>query len=720
MSWRSFVPISARTDPPRKRASAVVAKSKAATLLTLAAGFADDLEHLVSDYPEIEESLRQRTLLSVAEIRRRLGRDELWVAIVGEFKAGKSTFLNAVLGEPLLGSAKAEYTGVNTVIRYGPQCDYAYETERGTVVRFGEEMGDRLDELSRRKRRAGRPLKDAERREPSTVDVGPSDGPTAFSAEQAREARAGERRSLFRENVRALAAINRPGESVKSLTVWYPSPLLQTGLVFLDTPGINTPQRRFEQRAWEAIEREADACVLLTPVSQALSQKTREALARMRQYVPHIALVLTKMDKAESDVFSDDADEVKAQIDEVLRGAVRGFANEMGRPEDEVLWIATAAESSIPDTSAYSAESRGTFAVALERLTAALASERAAVIGVRAATIGATAAEEIRLDVVRVESVYARRIEKLEAERMPDPSSEAERLTKNHLPALETLLSGLKRSHAAAIDSICDVWMSDTEAAIRSRRNEDTLKRFAEESLAPRFETLRRHLDRQLGRFLSGSSEEITAVTTHSLEEVHKRYQIVANTSNVDVPSHVANVDRMMLLDGDLRGVTGALSGHSDEQILLAGGGVAAGAILGSVVLPVIGTVIGGILGALAGSLFGPDLGELKAKLIDKCRAVLESVRRQAKGRLNAVATKIRRDGLRIIEESLAAEVVRFARWIDDLLCNERRSIIDEQRRLASLSERARQIDESARKMNRISKAIAKESALMARSPLSS
>ncbi len=59
-----------------------------------------------------------------AEVARRRARPELVVAVIGEKKAGKSTFLNAVLGERVLGSAAREFTGTVTRIRFAELPDY--------------------------------------------------------------------------------------------------------------------------------------------------------------------------------------------------------------------------------------------------------------------------------------------------------------------------------------------------------------------------------------------------------------------------------------------------------------------------------------------------------------------------------------------------------------------------------------------------------------------
>jgi GTP-binding protein EngB required for normal cell division len=866
------VPTSVAPRSNARRATAVAASSNAARLLSTLRAFADELETLATGHAEIDDAFRAKTRTAVTEIRRRLERDELWVAIVGEFKAGKSTFLNAVLGESLLGTATGEYTGVNTVLRYGSECDYIYETENGRRVRFVDEVPDRrktlqaavtqdaerVIELQGRVSRASETAAGCEMRlaqakeslpqcelalsaakvtteqarramtemttslslatsheytlatrvpgflraaplwwhlwiwlprllvgwfwrrhreewsqsielrrgagearqrafaQMDEADARVTDaedaklraqagleradaahasavrelarleglGRDAAAAVKAAEARLNahilERQRAFREKVRAIAAIDRPGEAVQSLTVWYPSPFLKSGLVLLDTPGINTTQKRFEQRAWEAIERDADACVLLTPVSQALSLETQKALKRMQEYVPHIALVVTKVDKAEKDVFSDDPTEVQAQVEEVMRGAVRGYAQLMGRAEDDVFWVATAAESAIPGACGYTAANHGRFAATIDRLMLALASERVAVIGVRAARLGTTVVQELRREVHRVEDVYTQRIDRLEAERLPDPNAEAWRLSAAHKPKIDRNLVAPKRDHAEAIDQLCTQWLSEVEALIRSHQDKKSLEAMARAQVEQKIAELQGRLDAALRAYLAHASSEVTSIVTTALEDVHQRYQIVARTSDVAVPVQAIQLDGQAFQNDIRAGFTGVLTGHSDENLFVTGGGAAAGAVIGTFLLPGFGTVLGGVLGGIAGSLFGPSLDELKGKLIGNCHAVMEQARLQAREALNAVAQQVRTEGARVLDDSLAAEVLRFAQWIDNLLLDEQRRIDAERRKLADLSERARKIEAGAQEMTRLSAMIAKESALMARRPAAS
>jgi len=67
--------------------------------------------------PEPVQSLLQ----SIMDFRQVLWRTNLEVTFFGAFKAGKSTLLNALLGEAMLPSRANRATGVITKISYGEQ-----------------------------------------------------------------------------------------------------------------------------------------------------------------------------------------------------------------------------------------------------------------------------------------------------------------------------------------------------------------------------------------------------------------------------------------------------------------------------------------------------------------------------------------------------------------------------------------------------------------------
>ena len=103
----------------------------------------------------------------ISDIERRRAKKELTVAVIGEFKAGKSTFLNAVLGVPLLGVGIQEFTGTITRLRHAPSLNYRAhllpetEGQAEAVEEFISICPDRTAELLEKRQGLARTLADA-------------------------------------------------------------------------------------------------------------------------------------------------------------------------------------------------------------------------------------------------------------------------------------------------------------------------------------------------------------------------------------------------------------------------------------------------------------------------------------------------------------------------------------------------------------------------------
>ncbi|TEB17527.1 Bacterial dynamin-like protein [Pelotomaculum sp. FP] len=74
------------------------------------------LDQAVAFARQKENSLAASLLV---ESRERLIQETFTLVILGEFKRGKSTFINALLGAQLLPTAIVPLTAIPTVIRYG-------------------------------------------------------------------------------------------------------------------------------------------------------------------------------------------------------------------------------------------------------------------------------------------------------------------------------------------------------------------------------------------------------------------------------------------------------------------------------------------------------------------------------------------------------------------------------------------------------------------------
>ena len=70
---------------------------------------------------QLEGAVRGAASKSLKEARTKLEEEAFNLVVLGQFKRGKSTFINALLGEGILPTAITPLTSVVTILRYGPE-----------------------------------------------------------------------------------------------------------------------------------------------------------------------------------------------------------------------------------------------------------------------------------------------------------------------------------------------------------------------------------------------------------------------------------------------------------------------------------------------------------------------------------------------------------------------------------------------------------------------
>jgi len=165
----------------------------------------------------------------------------LQLAIVGEYSAGKSTFLNALLGERILPSGVLPTTGAPIYIRQGESSSFTMKFHNGQRTQYKIE---RLHDMSSRTESGGL-LED-------------------FS-------------------------------EVEMIELYHPSPLLHE-VFFVDTPGLNAPNEEDAQLT-EHILNTSDAIIWLTSAEQVLNNTEQKTLKRFSDRYHNKALcVISKID----------------------------------------------------------------------------------------------------------------------------------------------------------------------------------------------------------------------------------------------------------------------------------------------------------------------------------------------------------------------------------------------------------------------------------------
>ncbi|MGA3211140.1 MAG: dynamin family protein [Terriglobales bacterium] len=192
----------------------------------------------------IAEDLGAEHIASEArELSERLGEGRFYVACVGQFKRGKSTLINALLQYRILPAGFTPVTAVPTVIRYS---------------------GNRSARIR---------TKDGAWHEVSVSDL------EQYVTEEHNP-----------ENAKGISAVE----------VFVPSPLLATGLCFVDTPGLGSVFSG-NTAATHAFVPQIDAALIVIGADPPLAGEELALIEAVAGHIDHLVLVLNKADRATED-----------------------------------------------------------------------------------------------------------------------------------------------------------------------------------------------------------------------------------------------------------------------------------------------------------------------------------------------------------------------------------------------------------------------------------
>jgi GTP-binding protein EngB required for normal cell division len=198
--------------------------------------------------PALETALGVQSPL-VARLRalhRRLAHERLQIAVIGQFKRGKSTFINALLGAAVLPTGVIPLTAVATFI--------AWRREPLIVVSFTDD----------------RPSQE-------------------FHAQAAHDIRS----ILFRFVAEEANPKNRLG--IARVDLFYPAAILSDGAVIIDTPGVGSTLRHNTEAALQALP-ESDAAFFVISADPPITEVELEYLRRLKSAPARVFFVVNKAD----------------------------------------------------------------------------------------------------------------------------------------------------------------------------------------------------------------------------------------------------------------------------------------------------------------------------------------------------------------------------------------------------------------------------------------
>lgn len=201
------------------------------------------------------------------DIIQKIDNDVLTIGVIGQMKAGKSTFLNAFLfGEEILPAATTPMTAALSVITYGEKKEIEvefYTKQEWEEIKMSASMNpDQFlgDKIMESKIKAAKEL--VERAAKIGSELGSILG--------------GKKKDSLQNLIEYVGADGKYVSVTKSVVIHYPEEWLK-GVRVVDTPGFNDPIVSREERTQEFLK-QADAVLLLVYAGRAFDATDREII----------------------------------------------------------------------------------------------------------------------------------------------------------------------------------------------------------------------------------------------------------------------------------------------------------------------------------------------------------------------------------------------------------------------------------------------------------
>lgn len=187
-----------------------------------------------------EGSPKQFPKTNIQALKERYEDKNLYLGVVGEFSSGKSTLINAILHQNLLKEDILQGTTcAPTFIQFDEKFDIIIKYTRGKEAKFSSQCQDKTI------------LGKIKKGDIQSIDF--QTGP-------------------IREFIDKYTATEAYSAKLDRVTVYLNNPILQNGLVIVDTPGINASIKRHSTVTKQTLERYCDAAVIMTPANAPCSE----------------------------------------------------------------------------------------------------------------------------------------------------------------------------------------------------------------------------------------------------------------------------------------------------------------------------------------------------------------------------------------------------------------------------------------------------------------
>ena len=535
------------------------------------------------------EGLIEKTNISLAEkaelqkhieqVRRRFNEPNLYIAVVGEFSSGKSTFINALLRDDLLKTSALVTTATATHLRYGNDLTVEVRLQ-------GAKTGV---------------LRTQPKSEKITVPWLP-----------------GIKDLDNRQFIHTLTSQDEVAQHITSLTITHPSSFLANQITIIDTPGTNANSQH-ESITKQVLKLEADAAIIIIPANIPLSQTLINFLSgSLHPFLHRCLFVVTRMDQIR-----------EREQTRLLNNLQSRLVEQLGI-EPPLLYtcsaqvsldLLTCEEPVRDDLKVWGERFVNLENIIIDRLHR----ERSLSITESILRLLTQLFEQLECHLKAQWDDYETTQTLIQSETIPDLNAFA---SKYHV-VCHQMLEDVELPVRLQVDKYTQKHreriISKLNKAVFGAENEASLKAVIETETQSILDEEQQHLRQDLQGSTGKISQAIESASQHFDKEFSAAYRkLEVLSGGVKLKSGLRKND----LQVNISNVFSAAQSLNQELDSKDGGtalkGMASGIAIGSAILPGIGTIVGGAAGFMLSVFFMPSLDKRKQQLWENLESSLD------------------------------------------------------------------------------------------------
>ncbi|MDJ0899710.1 MAG: dynamin family protein [Xenococcus sp. MO_188.B8] len=503
-------------------------------------------------------------------IDRRVKDSTLYLAVLGEFSSGKSTFINGLLRKRLLKASRVATTASATYISYGDEFSVNVTFLDDSQIQATESNTSELYQA---------------------ISQIKSDLPKQFK---------------LQELINLLTSDRDVADGVKRINISLPEESLKFGLSIIDTPGIGAGAEYTNNHAnvtQTVIEESADAAIILIPSSSPMSETLISFLQTTASHFLHRCIfIITAMD-----------DQEEEERESIINFVKQKLETKLGLVNPVVLESAAITMLPIPQIPPYKKGIWSYWQKQFQNLESILLQEmyrqRNVIISERLVYL----LQEIFLDLNQDIKDKQKKL-----------TEEEQYLNANSVTAIEEVLGRLFEQGTEKISRQGDICKSKAISKSRKFRTKTKdqvneiiieagweITKNYEDSVEPKIKS---EIKTESKKFIKKVNKDIK-VLRESCEEVSSefKHQFERNYQNlkalgVNIKISDLTTSSLNISSLNFSSPKSFIKQVNKEDNQRAGGGAVIGGIIGTFLLPGIGTAAGSAIGAFIGYGSGNDL----------------------------------------------------------------------------------------------------------------